>query len=242
MQKPVSVSIVLPCYNPGEGWSNSVVDYTTKLTNRLPGYQLQFIISNDGSSRICQKEIASLERVPEITFLNNPVNQGKGSAIRKGIAQAEGEIIIYTDIDFPFGTESVANMIQLFEEKSEYQFIYGKRVPSYFSQLPYKRRVISKTIRVFNQLMICPHVTDTQAGIKGLRKELAKDVLETKTNTFVFEIELMRKLIQKGVGIQSIDVTPEERIVFTDFSSKILFRESVNLFKILLATTWPSVQ
>lgn len=242
MQKPVSVSIVLPCYNPGEGWSNSVVDYTQKLTDHLPGYNLQFIISNDGSSRICATEIASLQRVPAITFLDNPVNQGKGSAIRKGIAKAEGEIIIYTDIDFPFGVQPVADMIRLFEQKEEYQFIYGKRVGSYFTQLPLKRRIISKAIRVFNQALICKKVTDTQAGIKGLRREIASEVLSTKTNTFVFEIELMRKLIRKGVGIHSIDVAPEERIVFTDFSSKILFRESVNLVKIILATTWPSVQ
>lgn len=242
MQNPVSVSIVLPCYNPCEGWSHSVVDYSNQLTGQLPGHNLQFIVSNDGSSRICPTEIAALQQVPSIKFVDNPINQGKGSAIRKGIANAEGDIIIYTDIDFPFGVQPVVDMIRLFAEKEEYQFIYGKRVGAYFTQLPLKRRIISKAIRVFNQVLICRKVTDTQAGIKGLRREIADEVLTTKTNTFVFEIELMRKLIRKGIGIHFIDVAPEERIVFSDFSSKTLFKESINLAKIILATTWPSVQ
>jgi glycosyltransferase involved in cell wall biosynthesis len=242
MQNPISVSIILPCYNPGEGWSNAVIERLTKLTERLPDYRLQFIVSNDGSSKICPREIASLTQISTIVFLTNSINQGKGSAIRRGVAQAEGDIIIYTDIDFPFGIEPIINIIKLLEQDNGCQFVFGKRVPSYFSQLPLKRRIISKAIRIINQVMISPFITDTQAGIKGLRRELAGEILEIKTNTFVFEIELMRKLIKKGIAIQSIDVTPEERIVFSDFSSKTLIRESINLFKILFDPAWQSIQ
>ncbi|MEO6687440.1 MAG: hypothetical protein ABIN24_15815, partial [Dyadobacter sp.] len=53
-------------------------------------------------------------------------------------------------------------------------------------------------------------------------------------NTFVFEIELIRKLIKKKVDIQSVNVFANPSIIFSDFSFKVLFKEAVSLSRILM--------
>lgn len=227
------ISIVIPCYNPCDGWSDGIVKHVSLLKEHLPGYHFQIIISNDGSTRINPQEINALEHCPQVVFLNHLVNEGKGAAIRKGMLHATGAIVIYTDIDFPFGIEPIVEIVHLFERHPECSFIYGKRIAFYFQQLPFKRRVISKTMRLVNQFIIPSCITDTQAGIKGLRGELVTEILQTKTNTFVFEIELIQRLSRRQVGIRSVDVSPKTDIVFSNFSSKTLLRESLNLLKIV---------
>ncbi|HWV30446.1 MAG TPA: hypothetical protein VN038_12355, partial [Dyadobacter sp.] len=104
---------------------------------------------------------------------------------------------------------------------------------------PLKRRLFSKGLHLMNRLFLNKHITDTQAGIKGLRREILPEVQGTKTNTFVFEVELIRKLIRKGIGIEKVEVSANSSIVFSDFSMKVLFREAVNFAKItILGGLW----
>jgi glycosyltransferase involved in cell wall biosynthesis len=168
-------------------------------------------------------------------FLDHQQNEGKGAAIRKGIAHAVGEIIIYIDIDFPFGIDSIVNVVRLFENDPECMFVYGNRTNSYFQNLPAKRKVVSKALHLVNRVFLSPDITDTQAGIKGFRREIAHYVLDTYTNTFVFEVELMRKLVKRNVCIKSVDVSAIPTITFTNFSTKVLIREAVSLSKILFS-------
>lgn len=227
------ISIVIPCYNPAEGWCKALIKNMNELNARLPQYRMQYIISNDGSTRLNPASVRSISRYSNLMFLDHSQNEGKGAAIRKGTAIADGEIIIYVDIDFPFGVDSVVNMIVEFENNPKCKFVYGNRVPDYFKKLPVKRQVVSKALHIINGIFLSPKITDTQAGIKGFRRELRREVLTTKTNTFVFEIELLRKLIKKNVVIRSVDVRAIPTIVFTDFSSRVLFKQAVSLFRIL---------
>ncbi len=204
-----------------------------ELNKRLTRYHVQYIVSNDGSTRLDRKSVSSVSQFANLVFMDHPENEGKGSAIRKGTAVAEGEIIIYVDIDFPFGIDSVVAMVAEFEKDPACQFVYGNRIACYFKKLPLKRQIVSKILHVINGVFVSRAITDTQAGIKGFRSQLKQDVLNTKTNTFVFEIELIRKLVKKKVIIKSIDVNAIPTIVFTDFSSKVLFNEAVSLLRIL---------
>ncbi|OZI10067.1 hypothetical protein BWI93_00670 [Siphonobacter sp. BAB-5385] len=223
------VSIVLPCYNPARGWSDLILKRMQELRAVLPAYELEFILSNDGSTRLQTEEVNRITQEEGIIFLNHPVNEGKGSCIRKGAAYSHGEFIVYTDIDFPFGIDPIVQMVSLLHDNPGCQFVYGARTKSYFKQLPLKRKVISYGLKMLNSLLLSPKTKDTQAGIKALKREVLQDLLLTQTNSFVFEIEYMYKLMRKKVGIQSIPVQPEPNLVFTDFSSKTIWRELLNL-------------
>lgn len=236
--KPI-VSIVLPCYNPLPGWCSVLQAHIRELESSLAGMAIEYIISNDGSTRLDRSELACLARISNAVFLDNAVNEGKGAAIRKGTIRAEGGIIIYTDIDFPFGTAPIVQMVKIFEQNPDCWFVYGNRSAAYFKKLPLKRRLFSKGLHLMNRVFLGKHITDTQAGIKGLRREILPEVQETKTNTFVFEVELIRKLLRKGIGIEKVEVCANSSIVFSDFGLKVLFREAVNFAKItILSGLW----
>lgn len=231
---PHLVSIVLPCYNPVDGWCQTLVNCITELNERLSFCKVQYIIANDGSTRLDKVKVGMLTSISNVIFLDNPVNEGKGSAIRKGTMRADGDIIIYTDIDFPFGTDPIVEIVNIFSENPDCWFVYGNRSSEYFRKLPLKRQLVSKGLHVLNRVLLSGHVTDTQAGIKGLRREVLPEVQQTKTNTFVFEIELIRKLIRKKIDIKSVNVSANASIIFSDFSLKVLIREAVSLGRIFM--------
>lgn len=236
------ISIILPCYNPIEGWYQTLLYNIEELNQKLPEFSIQYIVSNDGSTSLLDEEIKGLGSVANLIFLDNPINEGKGSAIRKGTMKAAGVIIIYTDIDFPFGTDSVVEVIRTFVSNPECWFVYGNRSNDYFKKLPFKRQLISKALQLFNRCFLSKNVTDTQAGIKGLRRELLPDIWETKTNTFVFEIEFIRKLIKKKIEMRKIEVKANPSIVFSDFSLKTIYQEMVNLARITnLNSIWNDI-
>ncbi|MBE9463918.1 glycosyltransferase family 2 protein [Dyadobacter subterraneus] len=239
---PPLISVVLPCYNPAEGWCQTLENNITELNGRLPFNRIQYIISNDGSTRLDKSKVCVLTASDNVVFLDSIVNEGKGSAIRKGTMRADGDIIIYTDIDFPFGTDPIVEMVKIFNENPDCWFVYGNRTSEYFKKLPLKRQLISKGLHLLNRLFLSGHITDTQAGIKGLRREILPDVQRTKTNTFVFEIELIRKLIKKKVAIQSVNVFANPSIIFSDFSFKVLLKEAVSLSRIfIMSWVWNDV-
>lgn len=238
-ENQAGISVVLPCYNPLPGWCGTLEAHIRELNAKLPGMVVQYIVSNDGSTRLDRGELTALNHMTNVIFLDNAVNEGKGSAIRKGTLRAEGDIIVYTDIDFPFGTDPIVEMVKIFAENPHCWFVYGNRSAEYFKKLPLKRRLFSKGLHLMNRLFLNKHITDTQAGIKGLRREILPEVQGTKTNTFVFEVELIRKLIRKGIGMKKVDVSANSSIVFSDFSMKVLFREAVSFTRItILSSLW----
>ncbi|WP_149243604.1 glycosyltransferase [Dyadobacter sp. 32] len=228
------ISIVLPCYNPLPGWWQTLQEAICELERKLPGTPIEYIVSNDGSANLSLMNIPSLNGIPNLMLLDSVINEGKGSAIRKGAAMARGEIIVYTDIDFPFGTDPIVEMVRIFHDNPHCAFVYGNRGKDYFEMLPLKRRLVSKVLQVLNRFFLGKNITDSQAGIKGFRREILPQLLATRTNTFIFEIELILSLLQKGVKIHGLDVSVKPSVIFTDFSLKVLLREAASFMKIII--------
>lgn len=229
-----SLSVVLPCYNPPDEWHLALQKNMTELNALLPGYTIQYVVYNDGSERIDSASANATALFPGVLFIDGGKNLGKGAALRKGTEQACGTIIIYSDLDFPFGVPALTEIVQIFENDPACDFVYGKRCPRYFRILPFKRRLVSQALHLVNRLFLSREIFDTQAGLKGIRGKWKDVVLSTRTNTFVFDIELIRNLIRRKMTIKHIDVTPVPGIRFTDFRPKTLLTESINLSKILI--------
>lgn len=217
-----------------DDWCKTLRTNIEELNAALPDYAVEYIISNDGSTRLQRAGLPELTALSNVIFIESVYNEGKGAAIRNGAKASQGIYIIYTDIDFPFGIAPIVTMVKLFSNNLDCGFIYGKRNGTYFRKLPFKRKIVSKVLQFSNRLFLSRYVTDTQAGIKGFRREILPEILSTKTNTFVFEIELIKKLLKRKIQMYSIEVQAKSSIEFTDFSSKILWREAVSLARILI--------
>lgn len=226
------LNIVLPCYNPPVGWETMVVNAVQSISKHI-GIQPRLIIVNDGSMKNVEPEKIEFIRkhVPSLNWVSYPENKGKGYALRQGVSQAKEGLIVYTDIDFPYEETS---FIRVYEELlSGCDVAPGHRGKEYYSKTPFLRKVISKFLRWTLKTFLRLPTDDSQCGIKGFNQKGAEVFLDTHIDRFLFDLEFLKLANKRKLSIRKVKVDLKPNVVFSKVNLKILFRESLNFFRVL---------
>ena len=105
----MKLSIVIPCYN-----ELNTIDAIIDAVNAAPYPDKEIIIvddcSKDGTRDKLKNEIASSGRVHQVLFHDN--NQGKGAALRTGIAAATGDLVIIQDADMEYDPNEYPRLVE----------------------------------------------------------------------------------------------------------------------------------
>lgn len=230
-----SIDIILPCYNPHEGWSNILIEKYNEFQKKLPHYNIHFIVVNDGSKSGINKDICNMlqAQIPSITIINNTQNRGKGSAVRDGLAKSKSNIILYTDYDFPYTVHSMYSMIKQLE--LGYDVVIATRNSTYYSKLSMRRKMISYGIRILNFIILGMNHPDTQGGLKGFNIKGKEYLQKTTINHFLFDTEFIYHVSQSSeMNIKEMNADLREDVHFSNFKNSTLITEVGNLIKIAI--------
>ncbi len=228
------LDIVLPCYHPVPGWAENLEASYREVCALLQGYTCRLIVVNDGSTRgISPQEVAWLQGcLPELVWLEYADNQGKGHALRYGVSRSDAPLCVFTDVDFPYTTESFAAVVRALEQGAD--LALGNRDAQYYEQVPPFRKFVSRTLRwLVGRLLRLP-VTDTQCGLKGFNARGRKVFLQTQIKRYLFDLELIFLVARKpGWRMVPVPVALKPGIIFSKMSLRVLLRESWSLLRIL---------
>jgi glycosyltransferase involved in cell wall biosynthesis len=228
-----SLAIIVPLYNPHNDWFDALCVSIAGLDSILKDVEFSVVLVNDGSTNFEESYIERLmEKTSRVVYFSYAVNQGKGYAIRYGLSKTIADYYIYTDIDFPFGYVVIKSMYQIFTTSGT-NLILGLRDKDYFNLLPFKRKILSIALHNINFVLTGFKVHDTQAGIKGFDNEAKKVFLAARTNGFLFDLEFIRRCLQKRLKYSIIKIHPRPQIKFSDFPAPVIIRELKNLIKII---------
>lgn len=197
---------------------------------------MSIILVNDGSTRgISQQDIKVLQqKIPSFILADNHVNKGKGYALRKGVALATTDIIIYTDIDFPYATQSIAAVYNTLCT-DDCDIAIGVKDKNYYTKVPIVRKYISKLLRMFTGIIFSLPVTDTQCGLKGFKIDAKNVFLTTTIDRYLFDLEFIRKAHKQKFKIQAIAVRLNDNVVFRKMNYRLLMGEAVNFIKLIFS-------
>lgn len=228
----MSISIVLPCYAPSEGWATNIIQRFAQVQEGIQD-DIELIIVQDGNNEKLEEDIALLVRhIPGIQWISYPVNKGKGYAIRKGVEKSTGDIIIYTDIDLPYTNESICSVyIALANNTTD--IAIGVKDEAYYVNVSFSRRFISRCLRWMIRNFLAIPITDTQCGLKGFRKKVAPVFLSTQINRYLFDIEFIRESYRKGYTLKAIPISLKSGVQFTRVNYKILVPELLNFIRLM---------
>lgn len=225
-----TLSIVLPCYNPDKNWATNILIRYNEIAPLLKNYTVDIIIVNDGSSKNIESDLLKLRNeLSSCNTISYNVNKGKGYAIRKGIEQAKGNYIIYTDIDFPYTNQS---FLDILEGLDNHDITIGTRGLSYYNNIPAHRAFISKLLKFFIKTLLRIPTDDTQGGLKGMRNEIKTYFLKTEINRYLFDLEFICIAAKNKLNIGLIPVVLNENTVVRKMNFKVVSKEMVNFFKV----------
>jgi len=196
------LSVIIPCFNE----KNTIKEIVLAVKNS--SYKNQEIIivddfSTDGTREILQNEIVPL--VDKIIYQTH--NQGKGSALRVGIAEASGDIIIIQDADLEYDPREYLKIITpILENKAD--VVYGSRFISGESRrvLYFWHRVANFILTTLSNIFTNLNLSDMETCYKAFRSVIIKKI-NIEENRFGFEPEITAKIAKTKCRIYEVGIS-----------------------------------
>jgi dolichyl-phosphate beta-glucosyltransferase len=201
----MDVSIVIPVWNESKK-IESDLDAAIHFFE-IHNLEGEVILSDDGSTDDTLEVIRSFlsEKMLPVRIIKND-HLGKGHAVRSGILQAKGDIILFIDSGNCIPYSDVWNGIQLIrrgdcEIAQASRFLPGSRI---LIPKGWIRKTLSFLFRklVHRYMKIPGHLTDTQCGLKIYKKDLGQSLYQLCfTRGFMFDIEIILRAIHENILI-----------------------------------------
>lgn len=214
MEKPY-LSVVIPCYNETVNLQKGVL-YRVADFLKSKKYLWEVIIVDDGS------DDGSLEFLKHFIQENlqfrllQRKHQGKARAVTAGILQAEGSMVLFSDMDQATPIEELEKLLPYFDQN--YDIIIGSRA-SHRKGAPWTRVLMARGMIILRSTLIgLKGITDTQCGFKLFKSEVARklfkkiklysDVKEIKGSQVSagFDVELLYIAQKIGYKIKEVPV------------------------------------
>jgi len=230
----MAVSLVLPCYNPPKDWEQNVCSSYRSFCGNT-GEDAELVIVLDGTGNAVTDEALNFltQNISRLRIVRYEENHGKGYALRKGVEVVTGDLVIYTDIDFPYTMDSMYAIYSGLN-KNEFDVGIGIKNDAYYAHVPYVRKIISRLLRLLIRVFLSMPVTDTQCGLKGFRRTVAPLFLKTTIERYLFDLEFVRNCFQaKEFRVKAVKVALNENVRFRRMDYRILLPEMFNFIRLL---------
>jgi len=134
-------------------------------------------------------------------------NQGKGAAIRTGIAEASGDLVIIQDADLEYDPDEYPRLIQpILDNKAD--VVFGSR---FMGDRPHRvlyfwHRVGNGFLTLLSNMLTNLNLTDMETCYKVFRRELIQSI-KIEENRFGFEPEVTAKLAKSGCRVYEVGIS-----------------------------------
>jgi len=185
-------SIVIPAYNE-ESRITPTLEATVQYLE-LRKLQYEIIVVNDGSSDRTVEVVSHLQsQNPHIKLVSLPQNCGKGEAVRCGMLQAKGQLVLFADADGATPIAELARLEAALQEGAD--VVIGSRALK-SEETSVTTWLYRKLLgRIFNFLvnsMLLPSIADTQCGFKLFRANACKEIFQRqRLKGFSFDVEIL---------------------------------------------------
>lgn len=162
---------------------------------------LPVLVVDDGS----KDDTALVAETAGATVLRQIPNQGKGAALRAGMAWALAQgfdAVVTLDADGQHDPAEIAAFLACYRETAA-DLIIGARD---FGQMPTVRRVSNTVGRWSFSWALGQPVQDNQSGYRLLSRRMTEAVLDSQEHGFEFEVEMIVTCVQLGYGLTWVPI------------------------------------
>jgi dolichol-phosphate mannosyltransferase len=202
------ISIIFPAYNEAENLKRFPAEVVPEF--EALGEPYEIIVVDDGSTKDETNAVARSLGGP-VRVLTHEVNQGLGAAIRTGIREAKGDLIVTMDTDLTFAPRYVKDLLDRFRQGDVDVVSGSPKLAGYGKDIPSYRIFISKIANLVYQLLFGARVTAVSPIFRLYKREQLL-TLPLQTTRFDINAEILFFLIRDGRRVAEIPVPLTQRI------------------------------
>jgi dolichyl-phosphate beta-glucosyltransferase len=207
MVRTPDLSVIIPAYNEESRIAPTVRDIVGFC--RAGGRAFEVILVDDGS-RDGTTAVARVlsEEFPELRVIRLAANHGKGYAVRTGVVNAIGRLVLFADADGATPIGEIERLESALE--SGVDIAIGSRAlrdTGVQVQAKLYRHLIGRTFHLLVEWLADGGVKDTQCGFKLFRSTVAQDLFSRmRMNGFSFDVEVLVMARRRGYRVAEIPV------------------------------------
>jgi dolichyl-phosphate beta-glucosyltransferase len=201
-------SIVIPAYNERARIGSTLEQVLEHLHEQK--WNAEIVVVNDGSRDDTANYVSQFAAEhPQVRLIENPGNQGKGYAVRNGMLNARGQVLLFTDADLSSPITEAAKLFDAMEKGADVAIGSRWLDPSLqFQRQSLKRQIMSRTFNLFTRAVLTFPYHDTQCGFKAFTREAAKKIFPLQRITrWGFDAEIIYLAHHMKLKVAEVPVT-----------------------------------
>lgn len=198
----MKLSVVIPCFN-----ELKTIEGIVEAVRNSPYGDKEIIIVDDCSTDGTREKLKYViaEKVQKVVY--HEVNKGKGAALRSGIREATGDVVIIQDADLEYDPREYSDVIRpILENKAD--VVFGSR---FLGDKPHRvlyfwHRAGNGILTLLSNMFTNLNLTDMETCYKAFRREIIQSI-EIEEDRFGFEPEITAKIAKKKCRIYEVGIS-----------------------------------
>jgi glycosyltransferase involved in cell wall biosynthesis len=193
----------MPVYN-----ERATLDEIVSRVLRVP-LRIELIGVDDASTDGSWERLLELSRERAFKVLRQEKNRGKGAAVRRGVEEASGDVIIIQDADLEYSPEEYPELIDLIV-RGKADAVFGSRFIGRHRCFLFTHYLANLFLNLVTNVLYNTTMTDMETCFKAVRADVMKG-LRLKSDRFGIEPEITAKLFKRGARVYEVPITYEGR-------------------------------
>ncbi len=204
--------------------------YILKAVRRVMAVKLvriakELIVVDDGSVDGTSQQLRRLGGRAKIKVVTLKRNQGKGAAIRRGLKEVTGDVVVIQDADLEYDPKEFKLLLKPILE-GDADVVYGSR---FMGDRPHRvllfwHMLANNLLTLISNMFTNLNLTDMETGYKMFTAKVAKKIV-LKENRFGMEPEFTAKVAKMGCRIFEVGISYHGRNY--DQGKKISWKDGV---------------
>jgi len=199
---PELLSIVVPAFNEAA----TIEKVLRRVAAQELGGPYEVIVVDDGSTD-GTAEVAESAGIDGVRVVRQPANRGKGAAVRAGIAQTSGGIVIIQDADLEYDPVDIPRLLDPLR-RDVADAVYGTRLRGGEPQRAHLfwHYAGNRFLSLLTNVLFNTTISDMEVGYKAFRGDLIRS-LDLRSDDFAFEAEVTAKILRRRVRLYEVPIS-----------------------------------